>query len=83
MNARSGRVRRLLSVGMANGTRYVNALLLLLLERLLADIMIQGTTIEYDSDKAKGTLKSMGWSAKRGDSLPAVWLVVHQKDFKK
>ncbi|CAK4026125.1 Hypothetical predicted protein [Lecanosticta acicola] len=38
----------------------------------------KGTTIEYDSDKAKGTLGSMGWGPKRGKALPPVWLVVHK-----
>lgn len=38
----------------------------------------QGTTVEYDSDKAGGSLESMGWNAKRGDALPPVWLVVHK-----
>ncbi|KAK3709995.1 hypothetical protein LTR37_010614 [Vermiconidia calcicola] len=42
----------------------------------------KGSTIEYDSDKAKGSLKSMGWSVKRGDVLPPVWVVVHKADFK-
>lgn len=46
------------------------------------DDFFQGTTIDYDSDKANGTLNSMGWSPKRGDKAPPVWLVVHKVDFK-
>lgn len=42
----------------------------------------KGSTILYDSDKSKGTLKQMGWSAKRGVVLPPVWLVVHTVDFR-
>jgi hypothetical protein len=39
----------------------------------------QGTTIEYDNkDRAKASLSSMGWTAKRGESLPPVWVVVHK-----
>lgn len=38
----------------------------------------QGTTIEYDGDKAGGSLASMGWTGKRGDALPPVWVVVHK-----
>ncbi|KAK5137153.1 hypothetical protein LTR08_000658 [Meristemomyces frigidus] len=38
----------------------------------------KGSTIEYASDKAKGTLASMGWNARRGDALPPVWVVVHK-----
>ncbi|KAH9814257.1 hypothetical protein Tdes44962_MAKER05694 [Teratosphaeria destructans] len=38
----------------------------------------KGTTIEYTSDKAKGTLKSMGWDKKRGTDLPPVWICVHK-----
>lgn len=44
----------------------------------MADPLIQGTTIEYTSDKANGTLASMGWTAKRGDSTPPVWVTVHK-----
>lgn len=43
----------------------------------------QGTTIKYDDGKSDGNLKSMGWTVKRGDVLPPVWLVVHTVDFKK
>ncbi|KJX92739.1 hypothetical protein TI39_contig5829g00010 [Zymoseptoria brevis] len=39
---------------------------------------IKGTTIPYKDDKAKGNLASMGWSEKRGQGLPPVWLVVHK-----
>lgn len=38
----------------------------------------QGTAIEYDGDKAGGSLASMGWTGKRGDALPPVWVVVHK-----
>lgn len=38
----------------------------------------QGTTIEYDGDRAGSSLSSMGWTGKRGDSLPPVWVVVHK-----
>lgn len=38
----------------------------------------QGTTIEYDGDKAGRSLASMGWTGKRGDALPPVWVVVHK-----
>ncbi|KAK5168614.1 uncharacterized protein LTR77_005923 [Saxophila tyrrhenica] len=41
----------------------------------------KGSTVLYDSEKAKGTLKTMGWSWKRGQVLPPVWLVVHKVDF--
>ncbi|KAM0718047.1 hypothetical protein Q7P37_006379 [Cladosporium fusiforme] len=38
----------------------------------------KGTTIEYGSDKAGGSLSTMGWTGKRGDALPPVWVVVHK-----
>jgi len=44
----------------------------------VADRECQGTTIEYGSDKANGTLASMAWNGKRGKSLPPVWLTVHK-----
>ena len=52
------------------------------MEKVVADELLQGTTIEYTSPKANGTLKSMGWSKKCGDTLPPVWLVVHKVGFK-
>ncbi|EME42018.1 hypothetical protein DOTSEDRAFT_133466 [Dothistroma septosporum NZE10] len=39
----------------------------------------KGTTIKYDDEKAKGSLESMGWDAKRGsEARPPVWVVVHK-----
>lgn len=38
----------------------------------------QGTTIEYGGDRAGSSLSSMGWTGRRGDSLPPVWVVVHK-----
>lgn len=38
----------------------------------------QGTTIEYAGARAGCSLASMGWTAKRGDVLPPVWVVVHK-----
>lgn len=45
---------------------------------LMLTLQSQGTTIEYDGDKAGGSLASMGWTGKRGDALPPVWVVVHK-----
>ncbi|KAK4953440.1 hypothetical protein LTR28_006472 [Elasticomyces elasticus] len=39
---------------------------------------LKGTTIEYKSDKAMDKLKSLGWSSKRGESLPPVWVCLHK-----
>lgn len=39
---------------------------------------VKGSSIKYGSDKAKGSLASMGWGAKRGAGLSPVWLVVHK-----
>lgn len=41
---------------------------------------VKGSTIEYGSERAKGSLASMGWTGKRGekDGLPPVWCVVHK-----
>ncbi|KAK6430791.1 hypothetical protein LTR95_013049 [Oleoguttula sp. CCFEE 5521] len=38
----------------------------------------KGTTIPYTSPRAQGTLASMGWTARRGNGLPPVWLTVHK-----
>jgi hypothetical protein len=38
--------------------------------------MAQGTTIEYTCERAKNSLASMGWTTRRGEALPPVWLVV-------
>ena len=38
----------------------------------------QGTTIEYAGERAGCSLASMGWTGKRGDVLPPVWVVVHK-----
>ncbi|KAK4498348.1 hypothetical protein PRZ48_011006 [Zasmidium cellare] len=39
----------------------------------------KGSTIEYGSDKAKGTLEAMGWNERKGGGeIPPVWLVVHK-----
>ncbi|KAF2174015.1 hypothetical protein M409DRAFT_62200 [Zasmidium cellare ATCC 36951] len=39
----------------------------------------KGTTIEYDSDKANGSLGSLYWDEKKGsEGVPPVWLVVHK-----
>ncbi|USW56394.1 hypothetical protein Slin15195_G097130 [Septoria linicola] len=38
----------------------------------------KGTTIAYSSDKAAGSLDSMGWDVKRGNERSPVWLVVHK-----
>jgi len=43
-----------------------------------ADQQLQGMSIEYTGGKANNALKTLGWSEKRGDSLPPVWLVVHK-----
>nr|POE77810.1 hypothetical protein CFP56_09453 [Quercus suber] len=45
--------------------------------KLSTDIS-QGSTVLYGSTKAAGPLSSMGWNAKRGTSLPPVWLTVHK-----
>jgi hypothetical protein len=38
----------------------------------------QGTTIEHGGERAGASLSSMGWTGKRGDGLPPVWVVVHR-----
>ena len=38
----------------------------------------KGTTIDYGGDRAGAALSSLGWTAKRGESLPPVWVVVHK-----
>ncbi|OQN99708.1 hypothetical protein B0A48_14478 [Cryoendolithus antarcticus] len=38
----------------------------------------KGTTIAYTEPRAKDSLASMGWIARRGDDLPPVWLTVHK-----
>lgn len=38
----------------------------------------KGTTVEYEGEKAKGSLKSVGWDEKRGAARPPVWIVVHR-----
>lgn len=43
-----------------------------------SSVVSQGTTIPYNSDKAAGSLSSMGWDAKRGKERGPVWLVVHK-----
>jgi hypothetical protein len=48
------------------------------MESLLMSVIQQGTTIEYGGDRAGASLSSMGWTGKRGDSLPPVWVVVHK-----
>jgi hypothetical protein len=53
-------------------------LLFLITCAAFADVSHQGTTIEYGSDKAKGTLASMGWNHKRGNGLPPVWVAVYK-----
>lgn len=45
---------------------------------MLTSLIQQGTTIEYDGDRAGASLSRMGWTGKRGDSLPPVWVVVHK-----
>lgn len=45
---------------------------------LFSSVISQGTTIPYNSDKAAGSLSSMGWDAKRGKERGPVWLVVHK-----
>ncbi|CZT14322.1 uncharacterized protein RCC_00299 [Ramularia collo-cygni] len=40
----------------------------------------KGTSIPWGSDKAKGTLGSMGWGVKRGGEGPPVWLVVCKEE---
>lgn len=45
---------------------------------LFSSVISQGTTIPYSSDKAAGSLSSMGWDAKRGKERGPVWLVVHK-----
>lgn len=39
---------------------------------------LQGVSIEYGSDKVGNVLPQLGWSTKRGQELPPVWLVVHK-----
>jgi hypothetical protein len=41
-------------------------------------IIVQGSQITFSSDKAKKTLKDVGWDSSRGVGRPPVWLVVHQ-----
>lgn len=41
-------------------------------------IASQGSTIEHGGDKGNGSLANMGWTGKRGESLPPVWVVVHK-----
>ena len=38
----------------------------------------KGTTVGYGEERAKSSLASMGWTSKRGEGLPPVWLVVHK-----
>jgi hypothetical protein len=38
----------------------------------------QGSTIEHGGERAGASLSSMGWTGKRGDGLPPVWVVVHR-----
>jgi hypothetical protein len=38
----------------------------------------QGTTIEHGGERAGASLSSMGWTGKRGEGLPPVWVVVHK-----
>jgi hypothetical protein len=38
----------------------------------------KGTTIEHGGERAGCSLSSMGWTGKRGEGLPPVWVVVHK-----
>lgn len=52
--------------------------MLTLFSFLLFFVSSQGTTIPYNSEKAAGSLSSMGWDARRGKERGPVWLVVHK-----
>lgn len=41
-------------------------------------VFVQGSSVEYASDRAKEALKCVGWSEKNGVERPPVWMVLHK-----
>ncbi|KAK3113318.1 hypothetical protein LTR53_009493 [Teratosphaeriaceae sp. CCFEE 6253] len=39
---------------------------------------INGTTIEYATDRAKSSFEACGWTSRRGEDLPPVWIAIHK-----